>query len=273
MASLVVTKPKCGFSAVTGSAYHLKVLSDLLKSNLKEQNARVNKKGIFIRGADSKERTLIDVELYASALNMDPPEEEVEVGIVFNHLHDVMRRIKRKDSLHISRSEGSDQLDFNILNAEKGRDKEAFIRLKEIPSTDWEFPTYPEQVICSIPASEFQRMTKENSKSKYMTIKIQARGVKFMAGTPQQSQLSGMGDRYGKYKDGDDDLYCRVFETSQLTHLAKVNGLATSNFLKLYWLDNDQPIMLESAIDLIGRLRILLSPLLATEVPVVASKE
>jgi proliferating cell nuclear antigen len=267
MAAPVVANPKHGFSASTASAYHLKVLSDLLKSNLKEENARVNKKGIFIRGADEKEKTLIDVELHASALNMEPPETEVEVGIVFSHLHEVMRRIKRKDSLHISRAEGSDQLEFNILNAEKGRDKDAFIRLKEIKSAPWDIPDYPEQVVCTIPASEFQRMTKENSKSKYMTIKIQERGVKFVAGTPQQPQLSGMGDRYGKYKDGEEDLYCRVFETKQLTKLAKVNGLATNNFLKLSWLDNEQPIMLESAIDLIGRLRILLSPMPPGQVP------
>jgi proliferating cell nuclear antigen len=272
MATPAQTSRKHGFSAVTASAYHLKVLSDLLKSNLKEENLRISKKGIFVRGADEKEKTLIDVELYASALNMEAPPEEIEVGVVFSHLHEVMRRIKRKDSLHISRVEGEDQLNFNILNAEKGRDKDAFIRLKEIGSSEWDVPDYPEQVVCTIPASEFQRMTKENSKSKYMTIKIQERGVKFVAGTPQQPQLSGMGDRYGKYKDADEDLYCRVFETKQLTKLAKVNGLATNNFLKLYWLDYDQPIMLESAIDLIGRMRILLSAMPPAQVPAASSE-
>ena len=267
MAAPIDVKPKHGFSLVTSSAYHLKILSDLLKSNIKEQNARVNNKGIFIRGADEKENTLIDVELYASALNMEPPSSETKIGIVFSHLHEIMRRIKRKDSLHISRDEGSDQLNFNIMNAEKDRDKDAFIRLKDIQDDPWDVPVYPEQVICTIPASEFQRMTKENAKQKYMTIRIQKRGVKFIAGTPQQPQLSGMEDRYGKYKDGEDDLYCRVFETKQLTKLAKVNGLATNNFLKLYWLDDEHPIKLESAIDLIGRLCIYISPVVVAQVP------
>ena len=267
MAEAVTNKPKHGFSITTSSAYHLKILCDLLKSNLKEDNFRVDKKGIFLRSADEKETTLIDVKLEASKINLEPPEEPIEIGVVFSHLHDVMRRIKRKDSLSIIREKDEDALRFNILNAEKGRDKDAFIRLKEVKSTTWDLPDYTGHSVCTIPASEFQRMSKENSKTKYMTIRIQERGVKFEAGTPTQSQLSGMGDRYGKYKDGEKDLYCRVFETKQLTRLAKVNGLASGNFLTLSWLDNDQPIMLESAVDLIGELRVLLTPIPPEAVP------
>ena len=252
--------PKTEFNAVTNEGYQIKVLGDIFNTNLTEGNLRCDQDGITLREADAKETVMIDVVLRAADMVYEPPEEPIYIGFTCQHLYKMLRRIKKKDKLSIYREVGSDLLSFNILNAEKDRNKDATIRIKEVPRTAWEMPEYPKIPITAIPASEFQRMCKEmTAASKSITVKIQRAGVMFLGGTPLLFSIS---DKYGTW-DPDPNaevIYCKTFNSKQLAHLSKCSGLAQNNYLKLFCAGEDQPIMFVSPIGSIGCLRACVSP-------------
>ena len=245
------------FKIVTTEAYQIKVLSEILNYNIGEGNFVFDEEGVTFREADEKETVLIDITLRANDLQYDPPQEKTYVGITCQHLYKTLRRIKKKDKLSIQKDKDSNMLIFNILNTDKDRNKDAMICIKDVKKTEWTLPVYPKNPICSFPASEFQRMCKEMSgASKSITVKIQKSGVRFIGGT---SQLFSVGDRYGNWVDGEPEIYCKTFDSKQISRLSKCSGLAQSNFLKLYCAGEEHPIMFVSPIGTIGTFRACLN--------------
>jgi DNA polymerase III sliding clamp (beta) subunit (PCNA family) len=253
-----IAVPKTDFKIVTSEGYQIKVLSELLNTNLPEGNLRLDDEGITLREADDKETVMIDIVIRAADLVYEPPAEATNVGFTCQHLYKMLRRIKKKDKLSIYRETDSDLLSFNILNAEKDRNKDASIRIKDVKKSVWEMPEYPKIPITTIPASEFQRMTKEmSSASKSITVKIQKAGVMFLGGTPLLFSIS---DKYGTWDDNAEVLYCKTFVSKQLSHLSKCSGLAQNNYLKLFCAGEDQPIMFVSPIGSIGSFKACVRP-------------
>lgn len=238
------------FHVMTNDGYQVKVLSELLNNNVPEGNFKFTADGISLREADANELVLVDVVIRAEDITYDPPTEETRVGFTCQHLYKMLRRIKKKDKVSIFKEIGSDLLSSHILNADKDRNKDASIRIKEVKCAEWEMPVYPKIPITAIPASEFQRMCKEmTAASKHITVKVQKSGVMFMGGT---HLLFSISDKYGSWTDDGEILYCKTFGSKQLSHLAKCSGLAQNNYLKLFCAGEDNPLMFVSPIGSIG---------------------
>jgi DNA polymerase III sliding clamp (beta) subunit (PCNA family) len=245
-----------GFKVVTVEAYHIKVLAELLNNNLTEGNLVFGEDGITFREADEGERVLIDVNLRASDLQYDPPSKPIKIGIDCGQLYKTLHRIKKKDKLSIVKEANDNSLQFNILNADKERDKDASICIKGVKETEWAMPTYAKNPICSIPACEFQRMCKEMASLKTITVKVQKNGVRFQSGAAQLSTLS---DKYGTWVENGEIIYHKTFEAKQFSRLSKCNGLAPNNHLKLFCSSEDEPLMLVSPIGTVGTFRACVS--------------
>lgn len=246
------------FNVVIPDAYPVKVLSEILNSNLGEGNVIFKEEEIILREADANEEIMIDVVLRGSDIGYQPPSKTTIVGITFKHFYQTLRRVKKKDSLQIYREEGSDLLSFNILNVEKARDKSATIRSKEVPESKWTLPEYSKSPVTTIPASEFQRMCKEmTAASKTITIKIQKNGIKFLGGT---EPLYSIADKYGVWVENGEEIYSKVFNSKQLSHLSKCSGLAQNVNLKVFCGSGDDPLMFTAPIGSIGSFKVMISP-------------
>jgi len=242
--------PETDFKLITTEGYQFKVLSELLNNNLVEANFVFDQDGIHLREANEKETVLIDIRIYAENLQYEPPAETMFVGFTCQHLYKMLRRIKKKDKLVIYKLKGSDELSFNILNADKDRDKDASIRIKDVKHSEWDMPEYPRIPVTAIPASEYQRMTKEMSTaSKQITAKVQKSGVMFLGGTPQ---LYAISDKYGSWADDGEVTCSKTFDSKQLASLSKCSGLATNNYLKLFSNGEENPLKITSCIGSIG---------------------
>lgn len=246
------------FKLTTTDAFFIKVLSELLNSNLTEANFHFKEDEITLREVDGNEEVMIDVVLRACDMIYEPPSETVVVGFTTQHLYKTLKRTKRKDRITMYKEVGSDLLSFNILNADKCRDKDGNMRCKDVPLSKWSIGDYPKLPITTIPAAEFQRMCKEmTAASKTITVMIQKNGVLFGSGN---DLLFSISDKYGVWVEGGEIIYSQTFNSKQLSHLSKCSGLAPNNHLKVFCNGNDNPLMLTSPIGSIGTFKAVISP-------------
>lgn len=249
------------FSFQTHEAYHFKVLTEIINNTIQEGNFTFGKELITFREADENGKVLIDVAIRACQDAVyTPPAQPVVIGVNCGHFYKGSKLIKRKDNLTIVKDADSDVLKIMITNLEKGRDKGAAIRIKEVKHDDaWDLPKYPDTPVCSIPAASLQRMVKELSgASKEITISMQKNGIHFTGGNEQLLELS---DRYGIWDENGDTSYKRVFDSKSLSKiLSKCNGLAKDASVNIYCINEDEPIRLQTPIGTIGTVGFYLLP-------------
>lgn len=227
------------FSLSTNEGYQVKILSELLSKTLIEFNLTFSPTTITLRESDAEEHCILDVELRVEDLEYTPPTSTQTIGMTAAHLHKVLKRIKKKDklSLYIDENEPT-ALKSRIVNADKERNKEAMIRLKDVPISSWQLPTYPQSPITTILSAELQRQIKEMMAiSSTLLIQIQERGIKFTACLQSMTTVS---DIYGAFDEDQPNLYERKFSTKQFSKLSKMTGL--SPFFRVF-MDPDQDIL------------------------------
>ena len=102
------------FKAETSDAYHVKVLAEILANNLKTGYFLISQNGITLRMMDEPRTTLINLRLDAenfTTYKFKTKENSIHAGLNMNHLHKMLKTIKKKDTLQLI----IDQKDMNEL--------------------------------------------------------------------------------------------------------------------------------------------------------------
>lgn len=245
------------FQITTTDAYQIKMLAELLSNTLDELNIVLTPTTITIRESNSEEKCILDVTIRVADVQYDPPQCQTIIGMNASHLYKMLKRCKKKDklSLYIDKDEPG-SFKCRILNAEKERNKEASLRIKDVPISSWQLPEYSCSPVTTVLTAEYLRMIKLMLPiSPRIRIRIQPRGVKFSAVLNNMSSIS---DMYGDYDEDADDIYDRKFDTRTLLRLSKVTGIASS--FKIFHLEDEAIIKFTANIGSIGMFSALLLP-------------
>tara|TARA_B000000557_G_scaffold183607_1_gene150050 strand:- start:498 stop:1310 length:813 start_codon:yes stop_codon:yes gene_type:complete len=249
------------FKAKTQEGYTIKILAELLQHNIKTACFVINEQGITLRMMDSQRFLLMDLNLQSDNFAIYKfRSEEMMIGINLNHLHKMLKSIKKKDSIEIFiKQDQPTDLGIKILPKENNRITTSFIKIQNIQNMDIELPTgYGKPVI--VPSNEYQKMCKDMNNISG-TINVVSKGfyIKFLcnAGSVYSRQVA-----FGEVEDEDedDDLYeenmdefNQNFDTEQLSRVIKLSGLSST--MQVFPKDG-LPLLFKSNVGNLGKLAV-----------------
>lgn len=252
------------FKAKTREGYVLKVLAELLKNNIKTACLVIDANGIFLRMMDHHRTILIDMELNSD--NFAPYKfkapDKLHIGINMNHFHNMLKSIKKRDSIQIFIDDKSPtDLGIKVIPKENNRVTTSFIKIQNIQNIDIDIPEgYGKPVI--VPSGEFQKMCKGLSHISNITnITAKMFIIRF------SSNAGGVMKRYtefGETEDSDSETedqvdvkpyYNEDFDTEQLTRITKLAGLNST--MQIYASNNNNlPLLFRTMVGNLGKISI-----------------
>jgi len=244
------------FKAKTQEGHTIKTLAELLQHTVKTACFVVDEDNIKLRMVDSHRRILIDTQLGSvnfQVYRYDGESEKLYMGINLNHLHKMLKSIKKKDSIILFVDKDSpDDLGIQVIPKENNRVTTSYIKIQNIQHLDIELPDgYSRPII--VPSSEYQKMCKEmNNISQVISVLATEYSIKFAcdAGSVYKREVV-----FGEV-DNDDDpqtKYTEIFDTEQLARIIKVAGLGNS--LQIFP-KTDLPLLLKSPVGTLGTISI-----------------
>lgn len=251
------------FKCKTGEAYHIKVLAELLTNNLKTGCFEVCDDGIKLRMFDHHRKTLVDLVLMAENFSMYKfrCDEKLFMGLNLNHLHKMLKSVKKKDSLELFiGSDEPTELGIKTIPKENTRITTSGIKIQTIQNLDIDTPGgYGKPVI--VPSAEFQKMCKDLSSIGSTNIRVVARNfhIEFIA------DADGILKRkvvFGEHESQDDDNesddpdteYSATFATDQLARITKLAGL--SGNMQIFPATDNLPLLFRSSVGSLGKISI-----------------
>ena len=122
------------FKAKTQEGYTIKILAELLQHNIKTACFVINEVGITLRMMDSQRFLLMDLNLQSDNFAIYKfRSSEMMIGINLNHLHKMLKSIKKKDSIEIFiKQDQPTDLGIKILPKENNRVTTSFIKIQNI---------------------------------------------------------------------------------------------------------------------------------------------
>jgi len=252
------------FKAKTQDGYVIKILAELLQSNIQNACFEIDSKGIFL----SVMHKNVGVELDLLADNFlvykfkpENEEEKMVIGLNLIHLHKMLKSIKKRDSLQFFiDSDYPTDLGIKIIPKEKGRITTSSIKIQEMQRLDIGFPTdYGKSVI--VQSGEFQKMCKGLAQiSNTTTVCRRGWSIKFINDTGGVMKRS---TEFGETEDSDDEedteekeeVYEDVFDTEQLTKIAKLASLNTT--MNIY-AKSGEPLLFKTQIGTLGKISLSL---------------
>lgn len=244
----------------TNDGYAIKILAELLQSNLQNACFEVDEKSVSLQVMDRGFG--IALELFADnfCLYKFRSKTKMFLGINMIHLHKMLKSIKKRDSLEFFIDDACPtELNIKIIPKEKGRVTTSSIKIQTMQRVEVEFPMdYGKSII--VQSSEFQKMCKGLALiSNQTTISSKGYIIKFSNDTGGIMKRS---TEFGEKDDSDDEdseekdsEYEDVFETDQLTKIAKVASLNTT--MNIYTKPG-RPILFKTQIGTLGRLSLYL---------------
>ena len=247
------------FRARTSEGYIIKVLSELLKNNIKVGCFEIDKKGMFFKMMDTNRRICIDFSLYGENFNIYNVETDSKILIGLNliHLQKMLKPIKKKDSIEFIReSENSETLCIKIIPREGGKITTSNIKIQDIQNIDLDLPEGYEGYV-SIPACDYQKMCKDmDSISQNIAIKATKTTIRFGADMDcvySRNVFFGEGDDSNE----EDIIYKQNFESQQLNNIGRISGLGASPGGNIQiFTKNTLPILLRTNIGTLGKIGI-----------------
>jgi proliferating cell nuclear antigen len=251
------------FSAKTTEGYVLKILAELLQSNIKTACFEIDKEGIRLRMMDSNKLILIDLKLdsqYFGTFTFTK-KEKIFIGVNMTHLHKMLKTIKKRDSvrLYIDDKKPND-LGIEVIPKEKNRVTTSFIKIQSIQNIDVDLPDgYHKPVI--VPSGEFQKMCKGLAHlSNVTTISSKNCVIKF---SNDSGDVMGRTTEFGERdssseEDQDTDEepdYEDEFDTEQLIKITKIAGMATN--MQIFPM-KERPLLFSSQVGSIGKISVYL---------------
>ena len=248
------------FKAKTNEAYYIKVLAELLSNNLKTGCFEIYSTKILLTMMDHHRKTLIKLELLAEnfSLYKFKKDEPLFVGLNLNHLHKMLKTIKKKDSIQFSIDDSDlSELSIKVIPKENSRVTTSFIKIQNIQNLDIEPPEgYSSPVI--VISSEFQKMCKDMS-SIGNNIKIIAKKFNIMF-CCNSGEILKRNVEFGEDSDSDSDseeskeiIYDNEFNIEQLSRITKIASLSST--LQIFPADG-LPLLFKSNIGTIGKISI-----------------
>jgi len=250
------------FKAKTQEGYTIKILAELLQHNIKTACFVLNKNGISLRMMDSQRFLLMDLNLQSDNFAIYKfKTEEMMIGINLNHLHKMLKSIKKKDSIVLFiKQDMTTDLGIKVLPKENNRITTSYIKIQNIQNMDIELPTgYLKPVI--VPSNEYQKMCKDMNNISG-TINVISKGfyIKFLcnAGSVYSREVAfgEIEDEEDEDEDEDEELmeeYNQNFDTEQLSRIIKLSGL--SNTMQVFPKEG-LPLLFKSNVGSLGKLSI-----------------
>lgn len=222
------------FKCKTSEAYHIKILAELLTNNLKVGSFDITEEKISLEMIDEPLNTFIDLKLFSENFSMYKfkSKEKICMGLNFNHLHKMLKSIKKKDSLELFiTTENPKELGIKTIPKENTRVTVSYLTIQTIQNLDIGFPYgYGKPVIVS--SIEFQKMCKDLSSIGSHNIQVSVKNfcINFTA------DADGILKRkvtFGENEDSDNEdeevnSYEASFSTDQLVRISKLAGLSSN---------------------------------------------
>ena len=150
------------FRCKSSEAHVIKVLSELLQTNIKTGSFEISSRKIELTMTDNNKHILLKLEMYAGEFDYyEIHKEKLCIGLNHIHLYKMLRTVKKKDSLElIIESENPSWLCIRIIPKEKNRVTTSQIKIHNTQSLEVEIPEgYGKSMV--IASSEFQKAVKD----------------------------------------------------------------------------------------------------------------
>jgi len=251
------------FKAKTHSGYTFKILAELLQNNIKTACFEIDDSGIGLTMMDNPRAILIDLFLESEnfTLYKFKPKTKLHIGINLNHLHKMLKTVKKKDSLQLFIDDDNmTDLGIKVIPKENNRITTSYIKIQTIQSIKIEIPGgYGKPVI--VPSSDFMKMIKEISqigtsinvlaKDFHIKFRCNAGGV-----MKREVEFGEIGDSDDEDEENDKNKspeYNQDFDIEQLSRITKIAGLNVN--MQIYP-KNGKPILFRSAVGTLGKVSI-----------------
>lgn len=256
------------FLCKTVEAHTIKVASELLANNLKNGCFEITEDSVSLCMWDQTQTTMIDLELLAEKFNIYKfnmkNTKKLCIGLTLNHLHKMLRSIKKKDCLELYiDSECSNKLYIKKIPKENTRIVSSAINIKSIQNIESEKPTgYGKPVI--VQSSEFQKMCKDLSFIESPNIRIVSKpfSLDFEASADGiMSTVITLGENYTEEDGIDNQEQTKIgtFSPVSLFKISKISGLSKS--MQIYTGSDDLPYLFRSDIESLGKISIYIKSL------------
>lgn len=239
------------FKAKTSEAYHIKILVELLSNNIKIAHFEIDKEGVKLIMMDAHRKILVDLILRAenfSFYNLNV--EKKYLGINLNHLHKMVKSIKKKDKLELFiKKDNPTKLGICVIPKENNRLTTSYITIQSVQELAIDVPVNTGKSII-ISSSEFQKMVKDLANiGNTINIKSNNFHIKFSCET------GGILERAVEFGDVEVDdeeskvVFDQDYPAEQLSRLTKIGGL--DSHIKIF---QGMPILFKSNIGILGEL-------------------
>lgn len=249
----------CIFSAKTRDGYVIKILAELLQSNIKTACFEIDEKGLKLCMMDNNRTILINLDLDADKFNSYKYRKEgkLYIGINLSHFHKMLKSIKKKDTVQFFIEESSpNDLHIKVTPKENNRTTTSCVKIQGIQNLDIDLPSgYSKPII--VPASEYQKMIKSMLQISN-SINITSKGflIKFncnAGGVMKRSTNFGEVDPDESDTESSTGEYNAEFDTDQLSRITKMAGLSSN--LQIYATEG-LPLLFKSDVGQLGKLSI-----------------
>ena len=205
---------------------------------------------------DHHRTILIDLDLKAENFTIYKfNSKKMHLGINLNHLHKLMRSIKKKDSLELFIDDKNpNDLAIKVIPKENNRISTSYLKIQTVQNLDIDIPTgYVKPVIVS--SSEFQKMSKDMSNIG-TTMKVTAKNFQIVfhcnaGGILKRTVQFGEEEKDEDSIEGGSTEYSQDFLTEQLCRITKLSGL--SNNMQIY---PGKPLLFRSNVGSLGKISI-----------------
>lgn len=241
------------FRAKTQEAYVIKILAELLSNNIKTGCFVIDDTGIYLCMMDSHKTILIDLLLNAENFQIYKfNSKKLYLGLNLNHLHKMLRSIKKKDSIELFIEERSpNDLGIKVIPKENNRITTSYIKIQSMQNLDIDIPNgYSKPIIVN--SSDFQKMIKEMANIGTV-MRVTSTNHKIEFGC----NAGGILKRKVQFGEDDDDdetnitEYSQEFITEQLCRITKLSGLGHN--MQIY---TGKPLLFTSNVGSLGKISI-----------------
>lgn len=259
-------RPQYKLFVKTIEAYAIKSLSEVLQSMLTDVCFRADKTGIRLLALDEKTPAtmLVDLKLHHNKFDEYECKEPVNIGINLQHLHRLIKVIKKKDQLELFIDKNyPDRLGITIIVHDTRLRPTCQLQIQKIMQMDSEVPTGYGHPI-HISTSSYQKMCKDMGNiSKEITVFSKKSYLEF------RGKMDKIFDK--KYPFGEepadsnnnDDEFEDVYSTKNLVKLIKVPGLDQKMYVytPLVSSETDNPLKISVGVGRLGELNVYIKSL------------
>ena len=148
------------FRTIQASA--IKSVFEVLKDIINDVNVYFTPKGIHILTLDTARVTLVHMDLGAENFEEYECPTDIVAGLNMANVYKLLKSVSGQDTLFV-RIEGRDYMEIFIENPDKKSSTNFKLKLLDINEDILEFPDIHMNVVTTLPAVDFQRITRDMS--------------------------------------------------------------------------------------------------------------